>query len=224
MKRCSARLSDSAMAARQQLGAGRQRIRELHDRGLDGPQGCARLTSLVDTVVLQLFEACLAELDAPELGTSKLGTSELGTSGPADANQPSSASNRLRSQIALVGHGGYGRRQSSPFSDVDLMILHEGRATDEIVELARRMTQGIFDAGLQLGQSVRSVHEAVQLARTDSIVCTSLIDARLLVGTQSLFDTFRTNFKNLVRKRSKPLAHAFLEAREKERHQYGEAE
>ena len=203
-----ARLSDSSLAARQQLREGRQQIRELHDRGLDGPQVCARLTSLVDAVVLQLFEACLAKLDASE---------------PANADRSVSASDRLRGQIALVGHGGYGRRQSSPFSDVDLMILHEGRGMDEINAVARRMTQGIFDAGLQLGQSVRSVQEVIQLARADSIVCTSLIDARLLVGKQSLFDTFRTNFENLVHKRSRPLARAFLESREKERNQYGEA-
>jgi len=220
------------MAAREQLRTGQEKIRVLHDRGLDGPQVCARLTALVDKVVLQLFEICLAELDAAErepaaLDATKRDPAEdepalVDTLGPSDSAARSSVSDRLRDQIALVGHGGYGRRQSSPFSDVDLMILYEGRGTDEIVALARRMTQVIFDAGLQLGQSVRSVNEAVQLARTDPIVCTSLIDARLLVGKQRLFDNFRGSFKKLVHKRSKPLAHAFLEAREKERNLYGE--
>lgn len=193
----SARLSASSLAAREQLRDGRARIRRLHDLGLDAMQICAQLTSLVDAVVLRLFESFLAELE------------------PA-------AADALRSQTALVAHGGYGRRQSAPFSDVDLMILFDGRATDDIDKLARTMTQGIFDAGLQLGQSVRSISEAVQLARTDPIVCTSLIDSRLLAGTQSVFDNFRANFENLVRKRGKPLSQAFLEARAKERNQFGE--
>ncbi len=193
----SVRLSAGALAAREQLREGRARIRSLHDRGLDGVQVCAKLTSLVDSVVQQLFDVILAELDEEVTGS-------------------------LRSQIALVAHGGYGRRQSAPFSDVDLMILYQGRETDGIAKLARGMTRGIFDAGLQLGQSVRSVGDAVSLARTDPIICTSLIDSRLLVGTQPVFEDFRTNFESLVRKRSNPLAHAFLEARAKERNQYGE--
>jgi [protein-PII] uridylyltransferase len=233
-------LNARAVAAREHLSTGRERIRVLHDRGLDGPQVCARLTSLVDTVVIQWFEACLSKIEELEptdagesvpksaatpysaTGFSAMEFSATGASSTGASGTGASGTGSLRNQVALVGHGGYGRRQSAPFSDVDLMILYEGRLTDEIALLARLMTQGIFDAGLQLGQSVRSVSDAVQLARTDPIICTSLIDSRLLVGKQSLFETFRTSFEKLVRKRNKPLAHAFLEARKKERDQYGE--
>ena len=84
------------------------------------------------------------------------------------------------------------------------------------------MTQGIFDVGLQLGHSVRTPAEAVQLAQTDTIICTSLIDARLLIGNRELFETFRSNFETSVRKNSKTLCQTFLEARTAERDQYGE--
>jgi [protein-PII] uridylyltransferase len=197
-----ASLSASALDAREQLRAERAHMRQLHERGLDSMQICARLTSLVDSIVQRIFSESLLTLEPPGLGAK-------------DAAG-------IQGQIALVGHGGYGRRQSAPFSDVDLMILYEGRESELISELARLMNQGIFDAGLQLGHSVRSVQEAVGLARTDPIILTSLIDVRLVAGTQSVLEGLRTNFERMVQRRGKSLAHDFLEARARERSQYGE--
>ena len=85
-----------------ELADGRQQLREQHDRGLGGARVCARYTSLVDAAIMRLYDAYLAELP------------------PAEAQQ-------LRERVALVAHGGYGRRQQAPFSDVDLMILYDGK-------------------------------------------------------------------------------------------------
>ena len=56
-------LQEAVRAAREEMDAGRLRIREMHQRGLDGLQVCGRLTSLVDGIVGRLFDAAAAEVD-----------------------------------------------------------------------------------------------------------------------------------------------------------------
>ena len=190
-------MSELLSSLREHLHEQRAAIRELHNRKLAGPQTSAKLATLTDTVVQRLFDATL----------TKLGDRQ------ADS---------LRGDIALVGLGSYARRQCSAYSDVDLMILHKNQKQDEIASQLRPLTQGVFDVGLQLGHSVRTPNEAVQLARTDAVICTSLIDARLLLGNRELFETFRSGFEAMVRKNSKSLCRTFLDARRDERDQYGE--
>ena len=189
-------MRDTVQALRDELRDQRAAIRQSHDRKLSGPQVSAKLASLTDRVIHRLLDATLAQLDSKQ----------------ADA---------LRNDIALVGLGSYARRQCSPYSDVDLMVLHQNQKKDDIAAQLRPLTQGIFDIGLQLGHSIRTPAEAVQLALGDAVIGTSLIDARLLIGNRELFETFRSSFETLVRKNSKSLCRAFLDARTTERDQYG---
>jgi len=185
-------------AARNDLEVGRRQIGDMHARGLDALQVCGRLTSLIDRVVLRLYDAALDECPP----------------GKADA---------LRSRLSLVGLGSYGRRQSAPFSDVDLMVLHRGAVDPPLAALVRRLTSSIFDARLSLGHSVRTPAEAVHLARQDAVICSSLIDSRLVAGDRGVFQEFRESFAKAVRRRARAAALALHEARSKERQQYGES-
>jgi [protein-PII] uridylyltransferase len=191
-------LRDAVQAARDEMAAGRARIAELHERGLDALQVCGRLTSLVDGLVARLFDAAASEIEAAGGG-------------------------ELRADVALVGLGSYGRRQLAPYSDIDLMVLHQKRTVEELTPLVRRFTNAMFDAGFQLGHSMRTPAEAVQLARTDGVICSSLIDSRLVAGVQGHFDSFRGQFEKMVRKRSKAVCRLFYTARAGERQQYGES-
>jgi [protein-PII] uridylyltransferase len=180
------------------MTSGRQRIREMHHRGLDGLQVCGRLTSLVDGIVGRLFDAAAADVDPQR-------------------------SEQLRTRIALVALGGYGRRHSAPYSDVDLMLLHGSDRPEELTPLVRKFTNAMFDAGFQLGSSLRTAEEAVQLARTDGVICSSLIDNRLVAGSQPLHEHFRSLFEKMVRKRSKAVCRSFCKARGEERDSFGES-
>ncbi|MDC0935417.1 HD domain-containing protein [Pirellulales bacterium] len=190
-------LRETIDAAPDHLISGRKAIREMHDRGLDGMQVCGRLTSLIDDVVIRVYDGALAALPEP--------TAEA-----------------LRACVALVGLGSYGRRQSAPFSDVDLMILHNASSLDLVTELVRPFTQALYDVGLDVGYSVRTVKDAINLARTDPIICTSQIGGRLVAGNQRLYERFRDDFSKLLRKRARSLSRAFHNARAEERHKYGE--
>jgi [protein-PII] uridylyltransferase len=189
-------MAEAVAAARNEINAGRERMHEMHDRGLDGLQVCNRLTTLVDGVIGKLFDAA-AEAEGDAAGA--------------------------RTKLALVALGGYGRRQSAPFSDVDLMLLHSGLEAPALAPLVRRFTNSVFDAGMQLGSSLRSAEEAISLARTDGVICSSLIDNRLIAGSQALHEHFRDLFDRMVRKRSKAVCKSFCDARAEERNQYGES-
>lgn len=191
------RLRTSVLAAKERLVEGRARLRREHAAGASGAEVGAALADLFDSIVLELFDSALAD---------------LGEDGPGG----------LKSEIALAPHGGYGRRDLAPYSDVDLMILHAPEAVERVAPLAQRMLQDLFDAGLVLGQSVRTTLQACQLARKDPVIWTSLAEARYLAGSASVFADFSRRFLKQAQRRSAKLIAAVEKARNDERLQYGE--
>lgn len=91
-----------------------------------------------------------------------------------------------RDGVALLAVGGLGRRQCAPYGDLDLVLLHAG--VPGIDELAASVWYPIWDAGLRLDHSVRTVAEALSVAQDDVKVALGLLDARLIVGDQALAD------------------------------------
>ncbi|HEX7446946.1 MAG TPA: [protein-PII] uridylyltransferase [Pirellulales bacterium] len=182
--------------ARRQLAEGREALRQRHAAGAPGAEVCAALSDLFDAIILDLFEQALDDL--------------------GDRAEP------LRDHIALAPHGGFGRRDVSPFSDVDLMLLHDGTPTARLPDLAQRLLRDLCDAGLVVGQSVRTMGEAWRLARQDAIIWSSLVEARLLGGSVGLFSRFATRFARQSRRRAAALCEAVEKSRRDERLQYGE--
>jgi [protein-PII] uridylyltransferase len=191
------RLRSIVREVRQELVDGRQQLRAQHDLGLEGVRVCARYTSLVDTAVTKIYEAYLGEL-------------------------PEADSMQLRERIALVAHGGYGRRQQAPFSDVDLMILYGGKRDTLISQLASRLTQDICDVYQHLGHSLRTPAEAIQEARADTPVATSLLESRLLLGNSEIYARFSELMRGLIEKRGPAMAGESLAERRIDRVEYGD--
>ncbi|MBQ1042401.1 [protein-PII] uridylyltransferase [Micromonospora sp. C72] len=91
-----------------------------------------------------------------------------------------------RDGVALVAVGGLGRRQCAPYGDLDLVLLHAG--VPGIDELAASLWYPIWDAGLRLDHSVRTVAEALSVAQDDVKVALGLLDARHVAGDPVLTD------------------------------------
>ncbi len=89
---------------------------------------------------------------------------------------------------ALIAVGGYGRGELHPHSDIDISILVPERVDDAIRGSLEQFVTFLWDIGLQIGHSVRSVVECMQEARADVTVATNLMESRLLCGPQSLYD------------------------------------
>ncbi|WP_460368509.1 [protein-PII] uridylyltransferase family protein, partial [Actinocorallia lasiicapitis] len=92
--------------------------------------------------------------------------------------------------VALVAVGSLGRRDLTPGGDLDLVLVHRGR--DDIADLADRLWYPIWDKGLKLDHSVRTVPEAREVARDDLKAVMGLLHGRCLAGDTALADELRT--------------------------------
>ncbi len=91
------------------------------------------------------------------------------------------------SPAALVAVGGYGRGELHPASDVDLLILVAREPDGELKEKLEQFVMFLWDVGLEVGHSVRTLEQCVEEATKDVTVVTNLMESRYLAGWESLF-------------------------------------
>ena len=105
----------------------------------------------------------------------------------------------LPARASLVAVGGYGRGELFPYSDVDLLFLVDDDTDAAALEAPMgELLNALWDLGLDIGHSVRSVGECVEVARTDITVQTALLEARYLCGDEPLFARFAAAFRQAL--------------------------
>jgi len=93
----------------------------------------------------------------------------------------------LPRQLALVAVGGFGRGELYPHSDVDVLVLLPHALDPTGIAQVEQFIGRLWDVGLELGHSVRTVEECRDEAAKDVTVQTSLLEARLIAGSRTLF-------------------------------------
>ena len=98
---------------------------------------------------------------------------------------------------ALLAVGGYGRGELFPHSDIDVLILLSDQSADDehFKTSASSFITACWDAGLEIGSSVRTVSECVSEAAKDVTVQTSLLESRLLTGSATLHKNFTKTYR-----------------------------
>ena len=94
----------------------------------------------------------------------------------------------------LVAVGGYGRGLLFPYSDVDILILMPATFEAADHELVETFVGTLWDIGLEVGHSARTVAECIAQAKQDITVQTNLLESRLLCGNPATFEAFRAAF------------------------------
>lgn len=107
----------------------------------------------------------------------------------------------LPAPVALVALGGYGRGELSPWSDVDVMFLFPTKTKpSDAKPLQEHLTNEIlyilWDCGLKVGHSTRTIDDAFNEARKDIQTKTALLEARLVAGSPKLYDTFAQAYRS----------------------------
>jgi [protein-PII] uridylyltransferase len=130
--------------------------------------------------------------------------------------------------VCMVALGGYGREELSPLSDIDILFLFPAEAVGEEIKkfqqfLTDEILYPLWDLGLKLGHSTRTINEAFEAAKVDMLTKTALLESRLIAGSDELFGVFQKAYKNFYRKEN---PRAYLEARlrdqEERRARYGD--
>ena len=101
-------------------------------------------------------------------------------------------------RMTLIAVGGYGRGEMAPFSDVDVMFLTPYKQTGWHEQVIETILYILWDLGLKLGHSTRSVDEMVRAAKDDLTVRTALLEARYVWGDQALYDEGGIRFRREV--------------------------
>src|SRR6202051_2235008 len=143
------------------------RLRLKHYSGAGGLEIVRDRSALLDIVLRHLFEGALE--------------------GSSYAEKPP--------PVALLAIGGYGRGELSPYSDVDILFLHDSpRISAEATEVIEQVLYMLWDVGFQVGHCTRSIYEGIKLANVDVITKTSLLESRFLAGDHRRHSKFRRTF------------------------------
>ncbi len=150
-------------------------LRERHQAGAFGLTICHERTQIIDALLTHLFDYAL--------------TTYVQARGP------------LPAPVALVALGGYGRGELSPWSDVDVMFLFPTKTKPaEAKPLQEHLTNEIlyllWDCGLKVGHSTRTIDDAFAEARKDILTKTALLEARRIAGSEKLYDTFSQAYRS----------------------------
>ena len=99
------------------------------------------------------------------------------------------AANRSTGErLAIMAVGGYGRSEMAPHSDVDIAFLVAERRNSWCEQVVEAMLYILWDLGLKVGHSTRTLDEAIRLARSDLTIRTALLEGRFVWGDRALYD------------------------------------
>ncbi|HLZ34354.1 MAG TPA: DUF294 nucleotidyltransferase-like domain-containing protein, partial [Nitrospira sp.] len=166
--------------------------------GASGAETLAAMTELVDGLIVGRYR------DAVRHGGEALANAGL-------------------RQCCVVALGGYGRRELAPHSDIDLMFLFRPGSEEAAKAFVRAVLHPLWDCGFQVGHSVRTIAQSIELAETDTTVKTSMMDARFLAGSSDLFQEFHHRYlRKVVTKKTDAFLDQKLEERRREYEKFGE--
>lgn len=170
--------------------AGRLKARERLEQGAHRGSVCAEsLCYLQDTILSALYAFTIKHV--------------------YPSNNPSKAET-----LSIAAVGGYGRGALAPGSDIDLLFLLPYKQTPWGESIVEYMLYVLWDLGLKVGHSTRTIQDCIRLAREDFTIRTALLEARYLDGDEALFNELERRFdEELV----KGTGNEFVEAKLTER-------
>lgn len=101
-------------------------------------------------------------------------------------------------RLTLIAVGGYGRGEMAPFSDVDILFLTPWKQTSWGEQVIETILYMLWDLGLKVGHSSRSLDEMVRMAKSDLTIKTALLESRYIWGDQALYDEAAVRFRREV--------------------------
>jgi len=171
------------------------RLRMWHKSGGGGREVARQRSDLADILFRELYDEILRRIAPKGLGE----------------------------QLVVAAFGGYGRRELTPSSDIDIMFLipraQPAKLTEEVI---RTVLTALWDTGFKVGHSTRSIPQTIKQANADLVTKTALLECRYLTGERELFNEFKDRCEaECVRGRESEYIAWRLENQREMREKYG---
>jgi len=102
-------------------------------------------------------------------------------------------------RMALCAVGGYGRGEMAPFSDLDLLfVLADKKGSSFTESVTEYVLYMLWDLGLKVGQSTRTIDQCISLAKEDQTILTALLDLRFIAGDKQLASDLHLKYGKFV--------------------------
>lgn len=168
-------VADRTAACKAHLKHAMDRVKTLHEGGALGLETASFLAEAVDVMLTKLYDFAIGSWEKTH--------------------------GKLPSSVSLIALGGYGRAELSPHSDIDLMFLFPARVRPSLIKplqehLTNEILYPLWDCGLKVGHSTRTVDEVFTEARAEIQSKTAMLETRRIAGSKTLFDTFSTSYRN----------------------------
>ena len=152
-------------------------LRTGHEAGGSGLEIAGGRSAIMDAMLSRLFDHAVASYASEQVG------------------EPAT--------VALVALGGYGRGELSPWSDLDVMFLFPAKTKLAAVKpfqekLTKEILYILWDCGLKVGHSIRTLDQVFDDARQNIQTKTALLEARFIAGSQGLYDAFAQAYRNFA--------------------------
>ncbi|MBI5582940.1 MAG: [protein-PII] uridylyltransferase [Deltaproteobacteria bacterium] len=176
----------------------RQKLQERHERGETGLAVAGWHASFIDVFIISVFNSL-----------------EIRSQLSRGKDEP---------ECVVLGLGGFGRKELSPFSDIDLLFLFPQKMDPSSEEIIRKILYPFWDVGYEVGYTVQSLEECLQMAETDFSFLTSLLDLRRVTGNPSLFQALKSEISRRLKGESGKHWQEWIVAEsEKRHHRYGDS-
>ena len=159
---------------RQALAEGYDSLKVRHAEGASGQESVRTHVRLMDDVIRSLTRLIAVDAVADGLPATPL---------------------------VVMALGGYGRGELQPLSDIDLMVIYDCEMSPYVQRMMQELLYSLWDLGLHVGHSLRSLDDCVAMARTDFPSRTSMQEARFLAGDRRLFARFQRVLRQEVFRR-----------------------
>ncbi|OYW86331.1 MAG: bifunctional uridylyltransferase/uridylyl-removing protein, partial [Sphingobium sp. 32-64-5] len=143
--------------------------RRLEYRPTNGREAVQALAFLTDQIVRILYDATLRHLY-------------------------SSGNRTVGEQLVMLAVGGYGRGEMAPHSDVDIAFVTPYKPTSWTEQVIESMLYSLWDLGLKVGHSSRSIDEMIRMAKSDLTIRTAILEARYVWGDRAVYDEAMARF------------------------------
>ena len=100
--------------------------------------------------------------------------------------------------FGIVATGGYGRRELAPFSDIDILFLHNIKNKKNLENIVKPFLHILWDLGLRVGYATRTLKESIYFSKKNLDISTSILESRFIIGNKKIYNKMKDEYQKKI--------------------------